>query len=128
MDDESLKYLLGGGHFNMEQRRERGIWPHPPLRFGECVRCLTDILERERWFPFEPKVRDQDDAVYEGVLVERTGDGSYICHCERSNPLVPNQVAERVEKAFGSAEDAARFYLRWGLQLPGDLDGWKVVA
>jgi hypothetical protein len=28
---------------------------------------------------------------------------------------------------FSSAEEAARFDLKWDLNLPGDLDGWKVV-
>lgn len=111
----------------MEQRRARGIWPHSPLRFEDLVRHLAAILEHERWFPFEQQARASGEAAYEGVLVERKRHGRYVCHCERADPLVPSQVAERTERAFGSAEGAARFYLRWGLHLPGDLDGWKVV-
>lgn len=127
MDTENLTFLLRGGHYNMEQRRERGIWPHEPLRFGDLVRHLAKVLGQERWFPFEQKPRAGGEAVYEGVLVERQARRRYICHCQRANPLAPCEVAEKAEKVFDTAEDAARFYLQWNLLLPGDLDGWEVV-
>jgi hypothetical protein len=28
---------------------------------------------------------------------------------------------------FSNAHDAAVHYMKWDLNLPGDLDGWKVV-
>jgi len=37
-------------------------------------------------------------------------------------------LAEQTEKVFSSSQDAARYYLKWDLNLPGDLDGWTVVA
>ena len=127
MDAESLTFLLRGGHYNMEQRRERGIWPHPPLSFGNLVKHLVGILERERWFPFEPTARLEGEAVYEGVLVERQGVNRFACHCQRAHPLAPGMVADQSTKIFNKAEDAACFYLRWNLNLPGDLDSWKVL-
>jgi hypothetical protein len=36
-------------------------------------------------------------------------------------------VAHSGKTYFTSAEDAARHYLKWDLDLPGDLDGWKVT-
>ncbi len=109
MDDDSLRYLLAGGHYDMEQRRRRGIWPHPHLQLDDCVRCLVGVFERERWFPFEPKARSQDDAVYEGVLVERQEHGRHVCHFQRAHPLAPSQIAEQGHQCFDNAEDAARF-------------------
>jgi hypothetical protein len=36
-------------------------------------------------------------------------------------------VAEQAVHHFPKPEDAAAFYLKRALDLPGDLDGWKVV-
>ena len=127
MDAESLTFLLRGGHYNMEQRQERGIWPHPPLSFDDLVRHLADVLRREKWFPFEPEFHTEGELVYEGVVVERQAETHYVCHCQRAHVLAWNRVAEESKQVFDSAEDAARFYLRWNLHLPGDLDSWKVV-
>ena len=122
-----------GWDWSIGRRRARNARPW---------RCALPAAARERrarsheqhnkgfltpFVSFEQQARASGEAVYEGVLVERQRHGRYVCHCERANPLVRSQVAERTEMAFSSAEDAARFYLRWGLHLPGDLDGWKVV-
>ena len=44
------------------------------------------------------------------------------------HPLHPHVLADRGFSVFFSAKAAARHYLKWELNLPGDLDGWKVVA
>ena len=127
MDSETLTFLLRGGHLNMEERKAKGIWPHPPLRFGDLVRHLAEVLAQEKWFPFEPAPHAEDELVYEGVLVEREEAHRFVCHLQRAHPLFPRQLAEQTTKVFTKPEDAAAFYLRWNLFLPGDLDSWKVV-
>jgi hypothetical protein len=37
-------------------------------------------------------------------------------------------LAEETHKEFDSAESVAKHYLKWDLNLPGDLDGWKVIS
>lgn len=127
MDAESLTFLLRGGHYNMEQRRERGIWPHASLQFEDVVQHLIAVLEHEEWFPFQPEPNAPGEAVYEGVLIERLDNGRFVCHCQHAQPLVPSRIAEKIDRVFKTAEQAARFYMHWYLHLPGDLDGWKVV-
>lgn len=117
MDTDSLTTLLRGSHLNMEERYERGIWPHPPLKFTDLASHLAGILERETYFP--EKLQDEST---EGVFIARQEDAKYICISQRSFPAF-----ERSEKVFSSPEDAAEFYMRWGLHLPGDLDGWMVI-
>ena len=57
MNDETVLYLLRGGHISMDERTKLGIWPHAPLRLGDLTRFLAAVLERERWFPcpYEPE-------------------------------------------------------------------------
>jgi hypothetical protein len=127
MDSETLTFLLRGGHLNVPERIQRGLWPHPPIPFSEVVRRLVEILEAEKWFPTEWQPVRPGESVGEGGVIERQSPSKYIYRAQRHHPLNPTVLAEQTTKNFTSAEDAARFYLKWDLCLPGDLDGWKVV-
>jgi hypothetical protein len=128
MDAETLTSLLRGGHFNMPERIERGIWPHPPINLSEVTHHLARVLESEKWFPREWKPAAPGEAVWEGGVIERQSTSRYIYRSQRHQPINPNVLAEQTEKIFSSSKAAAQFYLKWDLNLPGDLDGWKVVA
>jgi hypothetical protein len=123
MDADTLTFLLRGGHMNMPDRIERGAWPHPPLKFEDVMRHLVGVLESEEWFPNEWK----PDRVGEMGVIE-CRPWSYVYRCQRFHPTNPSVRADYIEKVFGTAEEAARCYLKWDLNLPGDLDGWKVVG
>jgi hypothetical protein len=126
MDSESLTLLLRGQHINMPDRLERGLWPHPPLRFSDLVQHLAEILRRGTPFPRFWLAHKKGQVVVEGGVIEKHRDG-YIYRSQRSAPLDPSALAETNERRFESAEAAASHYLRWDLHLPGDLDGWKVI-
>jgi hypothetical protein len=128
MDSKTLTFLLRGGHLNMPERVERGMWPHPPLKLSDVVRRLASVLESERWFPREWKPAVPGEPVWEGGVIERQSASKYVYRAQRPHPAVPNLLAEETEEIFTAPQDAARHYLKWDLILPGDLDGWKVVA
>ena len=111
----------------MPERIERGLWPHPPLKLSDVVRHLARVLESERWFPREWRPASPGEPVWEGGVIERQSPSRYVYRSQRHHPVNPLTVAEQSEKVFTSAKDAAKHYLRWELNLPGDLDGWKVV-
>ena|SRR6266568_6221680 len=127
MDRESLTFLLQGGHYNVEERVARGIWPHPPLQFDELVKHLGDVIQKGRWFPYEPKPSQLGGTVDEHGFIERVAPDYFIYHVQRALANNPNAVAESSQLVFATAEDAARSYLKWSLNLPGDLDSWVVV-
>ena len=127
MDDETLTTLLRGGHINMTDRVARGLWPHAPLRFSEILSHLTKLLSQDRWFPHEWMPHREGERVHEGGVVEHQGLGRYVYRAVCAHPVQTNVVAESTERVFSSAEDAARYFLKWDLHLPGDLDGWKVI-
>jgi len=127
MDANTLTFLLRGGHMNMPDRIERGLWPHPPLKFEDVVRHLTRVLESEQWFPCEWKPARPGKLVRDGGIIE-CRPWSDVYHFQRAHPLNPTILADSRQRVFGSAEEAARCYLKWDLNLPGDLDGWKVVG
>jgi hypothetical protein len=128
MDSETLTFLLRGGHLSMPERIERGLWPHPPLRFSDVARHLASVLVSETWFPREWKPAVPGESVWEGGVIERQSQSRYVYRSQRHHPVVPNIVAGQSEKVFDSPEEVAIHYLKWDLNLPGDLDGWKVVA
>ncbi len=118
--------LLQGEHINMPDRVSRGLWPHPPLGFSQVLAQLTKLLNQHKWFPREWKPHSEDEPVHEGGTVERQGPDRYVYRAVRQHPIQPQVLAESTERVFSSAEDAARYYLKWDLHLPGNLDGWKV--
>jgi len=126
MDSATLTILLRGEHLDMPDRIERGIWPHPPLAFEEVVKHLAAVLAVEQWFPFERRETEPNRAMDEWPVVERREPNLFIGHAQNSHPSDPALVLARGQKSFRTPEDAARWYLRWALHLPGDLDGWKV--
>ena len=128
MDSETLTFLLRGGHLNMPERIKRGLWPHPPLKYSEVVRHLARVLESEKWFPHEWKPVISGKPIWEGGVIERKTRWLYVYRTQRHHPIAPNVLAGQAKKIFISPKAAARYYLKWDLHLPGDLDGWKVVA
>ena len=127
MDPESLTYLLGGGHYNVPDRIERGIWPHPPLRFESLVQHLSQVISARDWFPYEPQPHQPGAAVDEFGVIEHVAPNRFVYHAQRGYALNPHSVAEASKTDFSSAEAAARHYLTWSLHLPGDLDSWRVI-
>jgi len=127
MDSETLTFLLRRGHLNMPERIERGLWPHPPLRYSDVVRHLAQVLRSEKWFPREWNPAVPGEPICEKGVIERKARWLYIYHAQRHHPLNPRLLAEEAKKIFISPEAAARHYLKWDMNLPGDLDGWKVV-
>jgi hypothetical protein len=127
MDRAMLEELLRGGHIGMEERLRRDAWPHPPLRMEDCVRCITDALRRDRWFPREWRAARPGEIVHEGGVIERCGATRYVYRSQRAHPLHPALLADSMEKVFWSGARAARFYLHWDLNLPGKLDSYEVT-
>src|SRR5438105_1843699 len=126
MDSETLTFLLRGGHLNMPERIERGLWPHPPLKLSDVVRHLAQVLKSENCFPREWKPAVACKSIWEGGVIERKARCIYIYRAPRHHPINPNVLAEQTKKMFLWPKSAARYYVKWDLNLPGDLDGWKV--
>lgn len=126
MDAESLTQILSGHHFNMIERRDRGIWPHPPIPLQEIVQHLVALLETREWFP-PPLVPAQPDGpVADCTAIVCRTDGTFAVHVQRSGSH-PYILAGQGVRIFDRAEDAAAAFLKAEFRLPGDLDGWKVV-
>jgi hypothetical protein len=126
MDDESLTEILSGRHFNMAERAQRGIWPHAPLSFEAVVSHLSRIIRTRTWFPRRFVPAESGEAIADVTVIERRGDHDYVVHVQRSGPS-GYTVAGRAARPFGRAEGAAAFFLEAEFNLPGDIDGWKVV-
>lgn len=112
----------------MEQRAELGIWPHPPLGYADVLGHLAGVLEAETrcpraWAPAKP-----GETLFEGGVIEREGPRRFLYRAQRADPITPHALADTTEARFSSSEAAAAHYLWWDLHLPGELDGWKVVA
>jgi len=118
---------MRGEHINMPERLARGVWPHPPLNLSEVLTHLTKLISHHRLFPHEWQPQSEGEPVREGGVIERQGIDRYVYRAVRAHPVRPDVVAECTERVFSSAEDAARYFLKLDLHLPGDLDGWKVI-
>lgn len=126
MDEKTLKFLLRGGHLSMSARIEKGLWPHPPLKYSDVLDCLIRTIETETWFPYEWKPV-AGELIYEGGIIERISSSEYIYSICRHSPINPRLLAEQTKKVFTYPKEVAEYYLKWDLHLPGDLDGWQVI-
>ena len=120
MDAETLTFLLRGGHLNMEERNEKGLWPHPPLSYTDVCDHLIHVIENEEWFPCDLSQGR------EGVVIHNKG-GTYICHSLQYSAFGAPIISDKQEQSFDTPREAVDFYLKWDMHLPGDMDGWKVT-
>ena len=127
MDEETLNILLKGGHLSMRERIERGQWPHPPLSFKDLVKHLAKMIQNEKWFPNKREPYSEGKPIDERGSIERISKFIYIYHSQRAQATNPTVLAEKEDKVFLTPTGAAKFYLKWDLCLPGDLDGWIVT-
>ncbi len=126
MSPDILTFLLRGGHLNVEERKARGLWPNEQLRYSEVLDHLVSIIQSAEWFPRRMPDHKQGDLVYEGTVIQNVSPSRFICHSRRPSVYDLRALAEQSQKEFSKAKDAAEFYLKWELQLPGRLDSWVV--
>jgi hypothetical protein len=128
VDNETLLFLLKGGHLSMPDRIALGAWPHAPLFYDAIANYLAAVLEeREAWFPYRWEPHRPGQLVREGGTIERQENHRYVYRSNAAHPVSPATLHRFVETVFSNARDAADHYLTWDLHLPGDFDGWKVV-
>ena len=121
-----LTFLLRGGIMNVEERKTKGLWPNERLSYSEVIDHLVNVIQREEWFPRKMPHHISGDLVYEGTVIQRTSPSLFVCHSRRPSVYDLYSIAEESQKQFSNAKDAAEFYLKWELNLPGRLDGWVV--
>ena len=111
----------------MQERTERGIWPHPSLLFKDLVDELVKYLGTNKWFPHEWVERGNGEIIDNVAVIEKIDDQKFIYRSRAANPRDITVIASKTEETFHSATTVAEYYLKNALQLPGRLDKWKVV-
>ena len=124
---EILTRLLKGEHVNVDERKALGLWPCEALQYNEVATHLSKILESESWFPQPVPTAGGGAPIHEGIYIQRQGENRFVCIAQRTLANNPSALAEKTERVFESSREAADFYMKWELNLPGRLDGWPVV-
>ena len=127
MDRATLIFLLKEGHMDMPTRIKKGLWPHSPLQLKECIEALSDYLEINKYFPVPWVEKKDGELIGDLDTIEKNEKNQFIYRYRYSNPINLLKISDKGEKVFQKAQDAAEYYLRNVLYLPGDLDGWKVI-
>jgi hypothetical protein len=127
MPSEILTWLLEGEHFNVEERKALGPWPLETLNYHDLLEHLSKVIENREWFPREFEEHRSGSAVHEGICVQRKASDRFVCFAQRARADAPRVLAQKSETTFRTPREAAEFYLKWELHLPGNLDGWAVV-
>lgn len=126
MPSHIITRLLEGEHFDMDQRKALGLLPPETLSYAEVRDHLALLLADREWFPSKPSDSHNTEAVHEGIIVHHVSPNRFICHARRASAVNPFVLAEQSAYKCRSAREAAEYYLRWELNLPGRLDGWIV--
>ena|SRR5579872_2106037 len=126
MPPEILTFLLRGGHLNVEERKEKGLWPSERLKYSEVLDHLAAVIESEEWFPRMMPEHKLGELVYDGTVIRRIGANRFVCQSCRPSVHNLQVVAEQSTHECRNAWDAAAYYLKWELNLPGTLDSWVV--
>ena len=111
---------------NVEECKAKGLWPNEKLRYSEVLNHLVSVIKREEWFPRKMPNHKSGDLVYEGTVIQRISPSHFVSHSRRPSVYDLYTVAEDSQQNFDNPKDAASFYLKWELNLPGRLDGWIV--
>jgi len=122
-----LTFLLKGGHLNVEDRKKLGLWPTEALKFNDILEHLTTVLENVGWFPYVSQENNNNYPVREGIVIQHKAPDKYVCYAQRFSVYDINIIAEKTEVEFSTAKEAASYYLKWELNLPGKLDSWPVT-
>ena len=96
--------MISGTHFNYYMLCHRKLW-----LYGQGL-----------------TMEHTSDLVYEGTVVQRISPSQFVCYSRRPSVYDLRAVAEESHTEFSSAREAADFYLKWELNLPGRLDSWPV--
>ena len=111
----------------MEQRKEKGIWPHPPLLINDLINELVNYFQTHKWFPHEWVERKDGELIDDVAVLEKVNDKKVIYRSRAASPYDLTIITEKTEKKFKSIRKASEYYLRNVLYLPGTLDSWKVI-
>jgi hypothetical protein len=126
MPPDILTFLLRCGHLNVEERKAKGFWTNESLRYSDVLDHLAGLIQTEEWFPRMMPEHQQGNLVYVRTVVQRISPSQFVCRSRRPSVFDLRAVAEESHKEFRSAREAAEFYLKWELNLPGRLDSWSV--
>ena len=113
--------LLLGEHISIQERRKFGITPLTRIRLSDLVQFLAKEITKAKRFP--PETEDNLCPTYEGIIITQVSESRFICISKRTLADNPNVIAEQAENSFTDTKDAANFFLKWELCLPGRLDG-----
>jgi hypothetical protein len=61
------------------------------------------------------------------IVIEKQAANRFVVRSRCASVYDLRKIGEQSDKLFSSGEEAARHYLKWELNLPGDLDSWKVI-
>ena len=118
----ALLILLAGGHIDVPTRDSLCINRDTVLKLHDLVKLVVGEVKANGKFPLEHDANIPQD----GMCVVRKG-WRYSCISLRTRADNPTVVAEQCEKSYFLCSSAVKDYLRWNLNLPGRLDGIKVV-
>jgi hypothetical protein len=118
VNEETLTLLLSGGHV------DAGV-PGATLRMRDLAKHIARLVKQQGFFPRPWVEHREGEPVDERGVIERRGL-FYVYRSQRHYAWDNRTVAERGARWFLSPVRAAMHYLRWDLNLPGNLDGWKV--
>ena len=118
----ALLILLAGGHIDVPTRESLCINRDTVLKLHDLVKLVVGEVKANGKFPLEYDANIPQD----GMCVVRRG-WRYGCISQRTRADNPTVVAEQCEKSYFLCSSAVKDYLRWNLNLPGRLDGIKVV-
>lgn len=111
----------------MPMRIEKKIWPHSPISLEECIDVVVCALQKEDSFPYPWVDRKKGELIDDVNVIGKGPNGNFLYRFREASQFNLKTIDTCGEKVFQTAREAAEYYLRHALHLPGDLDGWKVV-
>ncbi len=122
--NDILLSIINGEHISIEKRKSLAIGTNPVLKMDDFVSVLADELQKVDCYP---PSQSCGGFLREGIVITKR-EGLFVCVSQRTSPSDPREICEKNETVFRNARDAARFYLKWELCLPGRIDGFVVES
>jgi hypothetical protein len=113
-----LEKLVISLHLNVPERRILGS---DCVSVDEVAAVVKRLLERNGLFPPNAKPWQPGEIVFEGFFLVKRPDGKVQMCWQRSNPILPTQLADQGSAEYDDLDEAVSRFIQseWGSGIDG---------
>jgi hypothetical protein len=119
--EQLIEKLVTTLHLNVP---ERTALSPKIVRYSEVVAVIRRSLNEKGCFPPNARPWQQGELVHEGAILQKLSNLKFKLTLQRSHPIAPNVLVDKIEREYVLAGTAIRAFVR--LEWPNGIDGIRI--